>query len=629
MRWNIRFTADRIDSRGYSRRLKRVQSAIQEGTVSFVLLFFLCVSPSALSQNRPLERAEAERETILERALNRVIEAEVNDNEERAAEALQKTIDAADTTPLGVDFEEIRLITNQNHVKAEPVLGKSKTTIDSKLNTPEDVPDILKSYIGKPVSMKRLAELARDIIMAWRRSDYPLVDVYYPPQDITKGIFQIVVLEAVLGEKRVEGATNSDSTYLTEQLRIEPGDRVNRREVEADLDWLNENPMRTINLIYEKGGKRGTSDIILDTDELRPFSVYAGFGNTGVPLTGEEEWSFGFNWSNPFQTEQSIGYHYSTDLDWDSLSAHSLFYQKYLPWRHIFQVTAAHVRSEGSAPLIQGGNLGVTGLSKQASFGYRVPLERIDKNRNYRHYFTAGFDYKSTNSDLLFGGNTIFDNEIEVGQFRFEYEGALATKKGHTHFTLGLVGSPGGLFGHNEDFFFDLARAGSTAGYWYGYGDFEKSVKLPKGYLFSYRGRAQVSTNRLASTEQLLAGGYRTVRGFEESLVRGDSGLINSFEILTPSFSLKDHLKIESETVDKWNGLVFYDSAILDLVDSEKHGESSPSLSSIGVGINCRLQIKDAIGVGRVSYGIPLGSHGAVDDSVEDGKWHFGFTFRY
>lgn len=591
----------------------------------FIFLFFclqilsLC---SLFGQNRPLERA-VETNELLRESAERSEEEEASSNEEQ-----EQAIDAADPTPLGVALESIRLIAHQDRVEESPSFGGAGIQVESAINEPDNLRGILQSYLDRPLSMRLLAELSRDIIQAWRDNHYPLVDVYYPPQNITEGNIQIVVREAVLGEKSVEGARHSRSCYLLSQLRVVPGDRVNSEIVRKDLDWLNENPIRQVHLIYDRGDADGTSDMILEITEDNPLTFYGGLANTGLELTGENEWSFGVNWANPFQTEQAIGYHFTTDFDWESLESHSLIYQKYLPWRHIFQFLGAYVTSEANVPLAPGFPIGVNGVSRQASFEYRIPLGRLETNQKYRHYLTAAFDYKSTNTDILFGGSSLFGNELEVGQFRVQYDGSFPDDLGYTSFTLGLTGSPGDLFDNNTDFNFDLARLGSTADYWYGFGELERTVNLPRNFLFRYRGLAQFTDGRLNSTEQLLGGGYRTVRGFDESLVRGDSGLISNFELISPSFSvasLRNGVG-DDEACDRWNSFWFYDAAILGVVDGNRFLETDSSLRSTGLGLTCRF---GDCGFGRLSYGWALQSKGVAEEDQEDGKLHFGVSLRY
>lgn len=565
---------------------------------------------TADAQSRPLDKA-------LDQMRNVIFGGEEESRDAAVVtDQREEEVDSSDSdaTPFGVDLHSIHLIPHQSKATMNPSAGARAVVVEEGLPAPVGLDAQLEFYLGEPMSMALLSRIQKDIVMAWRDSDYPLVDVYFPEQNITGGKLQIVVREAVLGEKTTSGAVVSRESYLLENLRISQGDRINRRVVESDLDWLNENPIRQVNLIYERGDTDGTSDIELEVTEEKPFSAYVGFANTGVDFTGEEEWSFGFTWMNPGQQEHLIGYHFATDLEWEDLQAHSLYYQAFLPWRHTLQILAAHVSSESeiAAPL------NASGLSKQLSVEYRIPLARPKFNRAWRHHFTFAFDYKSTNTDLLFGGLTFFGNEVEVGQFRGLYEVRVPDEKGLTVMSAGLVGSPGGLFDNNDDTSFGLARFGSRADYWYAVAEFERLHRLPNDYTLRVDLQARGSGDRLPSTEQLLAGGYATVRGFDESLVRGDSGILSTVELISPDFSLLPNQD------DTWNGFVFWDAAALDISDALP-GEVSPSLQSLGLGLNLRCGER---GFARAAYGWAIQDHG-LPPGTPDGKFHFGLTLTY
>ncbi|MEM1443843.1 MAG: ShlB/FhaC/HecB family hemolysin secretion/activation protein [Verrucomicrobiota bacterium] len=537
---------------------------------------------------------------------------EVEDRREETEEP------AADPTPLGVDVASIHLLSDQDQATMDASVGPVPVRIDEELPAPEGLSLILEEYIGKPASMALLAEIGKDIVLAWRESDYPLVDVYYPEQNITKGKIQIVVREAVLGEKTAEGAKVTRVEYLLSNLHIEPGDRINKKTVTADIDWLNENPIRQVNLIYEKGEVDGTTDIVLDVQEQKPVSAYAGFANTGVNFTGQEEWSFGFTLSNPGRREHTLGYNFTSDLEWDNLQAHSLFYAAYLPWRHIFQVAGAYVSSDALDDSVTD----TTGLSRQLSLLYRIPLRRPEFNSSWRHYFTFAFDYKSTNTDLIFGGLNIFDNDLAVGQFRILYEIDVPDDSGLTRASIGFVASPGDMFDNNDDASFDLARLGSEADYYYFFGELERLQRLPGDFTLRLQLRGQATSDRLTATEQFLAGGYNTVRGFDEAIIRGDSGLISNLELISPSFSVFKGLGGVWD--DNWNALVFYDAAVMGISESFPV-EGAQSLQSAGLGLNFTLGER---GSGRMAYGWEIASNDLVEPQ-SGGKFHFGFTLQY
>ena len=133
----------------------------------------------------------------------------------------------------------------------------------------------------------------------------------------------------------------------------------------------------------------------------------------------------------------------------------------------------------------------------------------------------------------------------------------------------------------------------------------------------------QASSDRLTATEQVLAGGYDSVRGFNESVVRGDSGFLSSIELISPDFSVGDRL---GQTLqDTWNAFLFYDAAALSISDPLP-GEVSPSLQGAGIGLNCRFSDR---GFARASYGWALDSRGVAPADETGGKFHFGITLTY
>jgi hemolysin activation/secretion protein len=530
---------------------------------------------------------------------------------------------APDATPLGVDLHAIRLIPHQDQADSLTDPGNDPIVIEPGILAPAGLSDELRPFLEKPISMALLADLAKAVIHAWRDEDFPIVDVYFPEQNITGGRVQIVVREALLGRLVINDVVHIDPTYLEHNIRLSPGDRIDRRILEADLDWLNRNPIRQVNLIYDKGESDGTSDITLDTVEEDPLTAYIGIANTGVSSTGENEWSAGFNWANPFRTEQSIGYHYGADLEFETLDSHTVFYRGFLPWRHELRFLGAAVFSDVPGAPSDPVPIDLGGENLQASLDYVIPLARPRAMRGLRHELVAGLDWKSTNTDLIFGGLNAIASNAEVFQFRLAYEGLWRDDLGYNLISLGSVWSPGNVLNHNDDPSFDDLREGATSDYWYGFLEIERGIDLPADFTLVIRGRGQTTSDRLLSTEQLLAGGYLTVRGFDENLVRGDSGGLVNLEIHSPAFSLAQHFGHEAK--DEWKALVFYDGAFLDNSDPLV-GEVSPALQSAGLGFTCKVGETAHL---RAAYGWVLGTHGVTGGELPDGRLHFGLTMSY
>ena len=103
---------------------------------------------------------------------------------------------------------------------------------------------VVKPYLGEPISLLRLNELVRDVIIFYRTNDQPVVDVSIPEQDVTDGVVQIVVTEGRIGEVRVDGACYFDPWYLVDQTCAIHHTKIFESVLLSDLRWLNRNPFR-------------------------------------------------------------------------------------------------------------------------------------------------------------------------------------------------------------------------------------------------------------------------------------------------------------------------------------------------------------------------------------------------
>ncbi len=522
----------------------------------------------------------------------------------------------ADDSSLGVNLAVIRLMANQNQVDLEATFRiDAPVMVGPNLDLPKGLAAGLKSaYLGKPVSASVLEGVIKDIINAYRTTDYPLVDVYLPEQNITGGKLQIVIREAVLGEVTVEGAKHSKPEYLLKQIRARKGEPINSSVIESDINWINTNLSRRVDLVYERGTDDGTSDVILKVDDLYSFGAYTSFGNTGVAATGLEEWAVGFNLPNVLDTEQSFGYNFGSDYDFDNLRAHSIVYEIPFAWRHRLQFIGAYVLSntaDASGPDVEGESI-------QTSIDYKMyPPKLLGK---HRQNLSLGWDFKRTNTDILFGGNSVSATTAEVFQFRIDYDVTLADDHGYTRFDAGLAYSPGDITEGNNDTDFNVLRAGSTARYHYFTGGLERYVKLPAEFALVLRANGQIADDRLISTEQILAGGYRSVRGLDENVARGDSGWMGSVELHAPPFSIS---KMEGEKFDQNSLYGFYDFAQL-YSSGAVAGEPDQSLQTLGLGLNCRYGEHASL---RTSYGWVMDSSGV--NGLGSGKLHFGVTVSF
>lgn len=481
---------------------------------------------------------------------------------------------------------------------------------------PEKVQNSFAQYLGQPLSLAVLDQMVRGAVVAFRSSDMPVVDVLVPEQEINDGVLQLVVIEGRVGKVIVEGAKYTDPKFLKDQISLKQGQVLKESVLLADLQWINKNPFRQVDMIYSPGFDYGTTDLVLRTNDVKPLSFYVGVENSGNTLLGEERFLAGFNWAGPlfFGQENTLSYQYSSDLDFEALAGHSVVWTSYLPWRHHLTLLGAWV-NQGIDTMAAGEIVNIGGKDEQGSIRYTIPI----KGRgNWIHEAEFGFDYKSSNSSLAFGGLDVFDTTTEILQFGLGYNIIQSDRWGSTKVDNEVIWSPGGLNGDNSTEVFRSQRGGAKANYVYGRSAIERNFYLPKNWGLIARVEGQYSSANLLASETLGAGGFDTVRGWEQRIVRGDHGVVANLELRTPSLSPANLLGFHNAQ-DGMQFLTFFDYGYVASQDSPEGAPGDFGLGSVGLGL--RYQLDDNFSL-RLDYGFQL-IESNFDDG-ETGRVHFG-----
>jgi len=485
--------------------------------------------------------------------------------------------------------------------------------------------ELVLGYVGKPVTFRSVRQMQRDIILFYRERYRPLVDVILPEQNVEKGVLQMVVVEGRVGEVVVENPEPKGfrDEVILKQMRVGVGEVVDSRELLEDVDWLNKNPFRRVDVLFRQGKRFGESDVVLRVEDRVPVRIYGGYEDTGTEAIGEDRVLVGLNWGNAFFADHQFNYQYTRDIDFDLLEAHSGSYVIPLPWRHVVSMSGSYVEA---FPDLGGTstNLNQTGRSSQISGRYLIGMEAIGE---YEHEVTVGVDFKKSNNNLQFGSGggafTISSSETEIVQFELGYSGLMPDELGQFAFGGELFFSPGGLTGGNEDEEFDRLRGGAQSDYVYVRLHGERVTRLKGDFSWVFRGRGQLSTENLLPSEQLGFGGYATIRGYDEREANGDQGWMLSNELRSPAFSIGEMMGMES-VEDQLQVLGFWDYGVSEnknlLVGEDPH----VVMSSVGVGV--RVQMKQNLSV-RADYGFQLTDSGR--GNPDNARAHIGATLGF
>jgi hemolysin activation/secretion protein len=478
----------------------------------------------------------------------------------------------------------------------------------------------MASHLGRPLSDEYRAAIVNDTVRFLREHGHAIVDVSLPPQEITGGVLQVVVLEGKVGRVRVEGNGWFSSQLLVDQLTAKPGQEVDARRLTRDLDWLNRSPFRQVELMYAKGLELGQTDLVLKVRDRFPLNVYGGYDDSGTRVTGNNRLMTGLNWGNVLGGDGAFNYQYMADPAFKWFRGHSASLVQPLPWRHILTVLGNYVDTHGNvAPPFD-----LSGFSWQTSLRYEVPLPRWRSTRlSFQEALVAGFDFKRANSNLAFGGEQVFGALTDSAQWSLAYNSSLKDPWGASALSSTLFYSPGRWTDSNTDSAYRLSRAGATARYVYGRIELSRTTGLPFGFALVNHLSFQRSDSNLLASEQLGLGGYDTIRGYDSRVVNGDQGYIISNELRTPAIGLLSHCRIKRLT-DRLQILGFFDYGSVS--NRDLLARESPRTVLAGVGSGLRYSIASNLSF-RLDYGWQL--RNAHDQRLYASRSHIGLVLSY
>lgn len=507
------------------------------------------------------------------------------------------------------------LIDDIKKLKKKGVSGAGVTPQDLPMLDDQTIRDRLQEFIGKPVTQGTLKQINRTIINWYREKKYPFVDVAVPAgQDVTNGVIQVVVVESHFsGKLSARGNKWFSSDFLVSQVRLKPGDRINIEKLEDDKNWINQNPFRLVNIVANRGEESGTTDLTVDTvQEKIPVRAYAGYNNSGQAALGHDRWELGFTWGNALWLDDQLSYQLSTSNDfWHSREqfygkedrpafvGHTLSYEIATGWRDKITIYGSYLES---SPLL-GPFLGDAGTDASAGIRYTT---KLPSTRKFDEKISGGWEFKTSNNNLEFGGFKISDYTTEVAQFYIEYDATNRDDYGQTDLTNTLVFAPGGMTTLNNNREYALQTCGTPncigaphADYVYDHIVLTRVTGLPQGEPLAdslgwfggvtsiTKFVAQISSGNLIPSEQLGIGGADSVRGYDERIANGSEGIFVSQEFRTPGFSLA-HMLLGTDS--PWNDLtqlgVFWDYGSVWDNKTQPGSPTSIQLQSVGLGFH-------------------------------------------
>jgi len=445
---------------------------------------------------------------------------------------------------------------------------------------------ISESSIGKPVSLRTLDELTKKLEVAFRSQGRPFMQVTFPEQEITSGIVAILIQPARAGQVLLSGKPVFGDVFAAKAFRTRTGDEISGNTIIEDLEWMNENPLRRASISYADGTTPDTLDLTLRLAARKPWRVYTGIDNQLSNDLGDERLFLGFQYGDLFKLDHRITAQVTSALNPDHLLGISSIYEIPLPVRHLLQISLGYTESysENTGPIDQSGKF------SRFALGYRVPLPRW---RSISHEWRMGLEFR--NNDYDFSNSS--SEKVKFFNLETGWKGRRSDSFGMSRLDAALSYNPGqGIFGSSDEDYIALGGAGAES--LVGRFELERTLKLGKEATLVGRARAQWSDSKLLSSDQLSAGGYNRVRGFDETVGYASTGIVTTLELQSRFY--------QSSNTGTFQGLAFIDSAALHRDEDKDTGQ----LASVGMGVRWRLE---KIVSARVDLGIPIDHPDDID----------------
>ncbi|MBK8039977.1 MAG: ShlB/FhaC/HecB family hemolysin secretion/activation protein [Verrucomicrobiaceae bacterium] len=476
----------------------------------------------------------------------------------------------------------------------------------NKILKPIDIEKAVYPYLGPGRSENDIEQARQGLEKAYRGLGYQTVYVEVPKQTGARGVIYLNVVEAPVGRLRVKGAKYFLPSKIKEKAQsMAEGTVPNFNEVQKEIVALNRWRDRKITPELRAGVVPGTVDIDLIVEDKNPFHGNLELNNVHNANTVPLRLNGSLSYSNLWQLGHTLGA--SFQVAPEKTSDGTVFSGYYMaPLENDWSVMVTGAWQDSNISTLGGGTV----VGKGQIYGIRF-MKTLPAEKGWFHSLSAGMDYKDFIQDVNAGG-AVVASPIVYYPITLSYSMSHVQEHSFTEFNAALVFHLRGMGGSENEF--RTRRFAARDNFFYLRGDLSHTHDLPGDLQLYTRIQGQASGSPLINTEQIAAGGINTVRGYLIATQLGDSGIMGSMELRSPSF-----IGDGKDKANDWRAYAFAEAAQLYVNNTLPGEKRTHSLASIGVGTRIRWQ--DHL-YGSFDLGIPLVTQ---PDAIAQ---HLYMTFR-
>jgi hemolysin activation/secretion protein len=503
-----------------------------------------------------------------------------------------------------------------NSLKAhsdEPVFAISGYEISGNTLLPEPlVQEAVGPFTGEQKNFQTIQEALKALENKYAEAGYGAVRVMLPEQEIDNGRIKLKVVEARIGEIKVEGNTH----FSTDNIRasvpaLREGDMPQMNTIAASLRVANENIAKQTSLVFRPSAKDNQIDATLRVIDEAPLKLGVSLDNTGTESTGKYRLGLLLQHANLFDSDHIASAQIITSPGHESdVKVFGLGYK--IPIYHLgdsIDLAYGYSNVNSGALTVGGSTLGISGSGHIASAKYNIYLPAV---QDWQHKVSIGMDYRAYTNEVVdnqSGQNLVPDITVRPMSLTYSWgiNSQSAELSGYLTYAKNI---PGASNGSREDF--EASRTDASSHYSVTRYGLNLGYALPADWMLRASFAGQYTRDLLVSGEQFGIGGNDTVRGFLEREVANDKGTRGSLEIYTPDFS--SAFGVEKSRVQ---ALVFYDLGQVVRNKPLPGEDAHENIASAGVGL--RLNYARSLNL-KLDYGIVTQAGG--EQKTGDSRLH-------
>ena len=375
---------------------------------------------------------------------------------------------------------------------------------------------------GKDVNLSILNAIANEVAAVYATEGYLLVRVFVPNQEVKDATVEMVISEGRINKVLVQGNKKLSTEKFQQRMKMVQEEPVLREQtLERVLLELNELMGVKVRAVLKPGDLPGTSDLVMDVTESRPYTVSFDSDNFGSRFTGPVRFGLSMSYANIFTLGDQFATRWTrSEYGQDSYTPfYTVPINSYGTRMKVSYTFLENELKDRLEYLAAGGSLHSVGLelshllhkSRTASFTVRTGLDLktfeneaqgINTTKDNLMNLSLGFEGNLSDSFL---GRTFYDLNFELG-----------LREGDS--SRGLVSRAGG---HGKIFTTNINVIRL------------QSAKILNSY-FILKFQGQMNNTRALSSYLMGIGGMGSVRGYPLSAYQGDKGYNLSTEYTVP-----------------------------------------------------------------------------------------------